>query len=1369
MPGTVLGRQYQIIERIGAGGMGEVLLASDLALDRFVAIKILRPELSTLLETDARFRREARLLARLCHPNVVTVHAFGSASELHYIVMEYVRGESLEERLRRSGRLEPRLVGHVMAQIGSAVAEAHKSGIVHRDLKPANVLVTSLAGDPHFIKVVDFGVAKVFGREGGLELAVDGQASGTPLYMSPEQIDARDADGRSDVYALGIMACELITGARPFDETGGVARLFAERLFYEPTAPSRLAPELCLTPGIDAVIGRALARDPGDRYQSVEHFTHDLLRELRALGDGVASASRPSAAVHSAVLELSETVIVDMEGAGQTASGTTAQTMTGALPWLGGSGAWTRREGHDERTVRSATVLYVDLSSGGLDGSLDVDEYLDCLAVVGARFEKLLERHGGVALGPFAERVLALFEPEGAAENDAERAVDAALQIRSALSALASDPTIPPSFRLSFRVGVDAGRVAITQPRGGAPMLSGAPIYEARRIALASAPGEVHVAHAVLRRVRGLYETEPVGDEGGRRRVLSKKSTTYLGTNEIHGVRVGLIGRDEEMSVLRAALARAVRERATEVLVIAGPAGVGKSRLCAGFMEELEDRPGERYRFEMGRSTPAGQGTPYEPFIGAIRHRARLSDDDSPDQVRVKLDHYVRRFLAEDPTSLGEEEQVLGQRLAALLGVPDAGTRDEDVVAGEEARKKLMFDAVALAYRRLAREHPLLFLFEDFEWATAATKALIGHVLERLAGMPALFVLVCRTDGGAMPDLSFVHQRSDVTLLPLSPLTEASSEALIRHVLRALIEVPGWLVRQIGALSGGVPLIVEETVHELLDESVIVVEEGRWRLSSSRGASVRLPETLEQLFLGRIDRLEPLLREAVEAAAVAGRRFWPSLLAELMEGRFEPRLLSELLRRGIFVERRDASLQGELNYAFAQTALQEVAYRNAPRARRRALHRAAALWLERATRGSGGTHDEAIGHHFREAGELARALPYTRSAAERAMRTHAIEEAVRLLEGAREILLEMPASEIAEDERQRQLAPLLASLVHELVLAGSLARAVELADEALGRFGRGVGIEAHELARIAIGKGWALEHLGRYAEARESFVEAERLLDEEGSLLALMALTGEMGARGHLGDYGDCAERLRRTLALCDGTPASQEWGRALSSAHRVLANSEVLFGRFEESERQYRRAHELALAANAPVEAVDALNGLAALHYFGGRLDRAEDTWRQALAQAERWDLVQHRSVLLSNVGELELARGDARAARETLGRAEALHVRLGSERGLGETQRALAECHLVLGALDEARSHAERGLALAEKLRSPYMRGTAHRTLARVMHAQCGGADEEARAAVARHLDAGIAAFEAAGMDKLAAETRELFTTLLGAATPS
>jgi len=1368
-PGKVLGQQYQIIRKLGEGAMGYVLLANDLALDRFVAIKVLRPAIATLFETNARIRREARLLSRLNHPNVVVLYSFGSESpDLHYIVMEYVTGETLEKRLEGRGQLDPLLVWHIMSQMGSAVADAHQHSIIHRDLKPANVLLTARAGDSNHVKVVDFGVAKAL-QPDGASTSSSGLTGwvGTPAYMAPDV----EPHSTADIYALGTIACELLTGRRPFDESGSMGDILLRKMNGEHTVPSRLRPDLDWIRGtqLDAVISKAIACKPEDRYQSVEQFLLDLYMELPQVARARPPSSLPPGPFPSdpppSVSRPPPLPVIQPRPPSPAMTTTIDAQAPQPAPAAGaGAGA--------PEIIRDATVLYLDLMGAVAAGSIDMDEYLDCLGVVGARLRQVLEQHRGVELGPLADQLVVLFRSDGVSENDAERALDAALAVRSTLAALSRDPTIPASFQLEFRIGIDTGRLASSAAGDGVAVVHGAPLFEARRLARAALAGQVRISNGVFRRVRGLYEWGVPGDphgDGTGRVVRAKRSVAYLKPAEIHGVRVSLVGRERELGVVRAALRRAVEEKSPRVLAVTGPEGVGKSRLAAEFIKEIEDRRGETYYLEMGRCTPGWQGVPYEPFIQAIRHRARLLDDDPPEKARMKIEHYIRRFLVDDPTRFGEDEQRLCRELAALLGVPDEEERRRarGDGGGDEARRKQMFDAVASVYRRVSARYPILFVLDDFEHATAPTKALLAHVVASLSGCKALFLVLLRAETPeSVFTASLLRSRPVFEALHVGPLGREAGEALAKHMLRALVEVPMWLVRRIGDLAEGVPLIIEEIVHDLIDNGVIAVEEHGWRMAGPPGVSVRLPAGLAQIYLRRFERLELRLREAVEAAAVAGRRFWPSLLRKMLGGRLDAPVLADLTRRGIFVERRDVILQGESDHAFAQAAMQEVVYQSVPPARRRDLHKAAAVWLERVMRGAGAMReDNTIGHHFREAGDLKRALPYELRAAEHAMRVHAIEEAVRLLESCRETLQQLAAADPGSRELQRQLAEVMASLVHQLVLAGDPERAVALAEETLAGLDASHPETAREAARIAIGRGAGLELLGRHVTARDAFMAATRLLGGDTSLLALMALAGEVSAAVHLGEQDGSAARLRRLVEAHGAAPASQEWERALSAAHRALGKRELELGHHEASEAELMRAYDLALSAIAPVEAVAALDSLAALHQGRGDLERAAATWRAALEQAERADLAWYRSVILVHLGELELSRGEAARAREALQHALALHQQLRSERGLAEAHRALAECYLALGELDLAWAQAQRSLDHALRARSPLALGEAHRAAAQVLHGMAlRGARPGALAEVTHHLDASLSAFEAVGQRRWIERTKALRAELLG-----
>ena len=285
--GTVLFGQFELLEVCGEGAMGTVYRAWQTGMERQVAVKILRPELLRDPAVVKRFDREARAVARLTHPNIVTVFMVGQTEDgLPFLVMEFVEGEPLADVLRREGNFAEMRVLRIARQVTSALAEAHAEGIVHRDLKPANILVTHRRRAQDFVKVLDFGIAKIL-REGNPQdpdtdshLTKQGTIFGTPHYIAPEQAQGGDVDHRADIYSLGVVMYRLTTGRLPFDGAG-ISVLLAH-MQQKPPAPRDLAPELDAR--VEAVILKAMEKDPANRYQSAEEMSEAIEAAAVAMG-----------------------------------------------------------------------------------------------------------------------------------------------------------------------------------------------------------------------------------------------------------------------------------------------------------------------------------------------------------------------------------------------------------------------------------------------------------------------------------------------------------------------------------------------------------------------------------------------------------------------------------------------------------------------------------------------------------------------------------------------------------------------------------------------------------------------------------------------------------------------------------------------------------------------------------------------------------------------------------------------------------------------------------------------------------------------------------------------------------------------------
>jgi eukaryotic-like serine/threonine-protein kinase len=275
--GRVLGGTYRVERKIGEGGMGAVFAARNVRTGKPYAVKVLLPELGRRKEAIARFEREARALAALGHAGIVGIHDFATESDgLAFLVMDQLEGEELGARIKRDGRLSPEHAVHLALEIASALAAAHALGIVHRDLKPSNVFLTRRDGQDERAVLLDFGLARSVhgGEEEGLgKVTASGVVMGTPHYMSPEQAQGRPVEARSDLYSLGAILFEMLSGRPPF-EGPSLAMLFA--LLVTTDAPTLASLGVSVDPALDALVHACLEKDPARRPASAA----DLVKRL---------------------------------------------------------------------------------------------------------------------------------------------------------------------------------------------------------------------------------------------------------------------------------------------------------------------------------------------------------------------------------------------------------------------------------------------------------------------------------------------------------------------------------------------------------------------------------------------------------------------------------------------------------------------------------------------------------------------------------------------------------------------------------------------------------------------------------------------------------------------------------------------------------------------------------------------------------------------------------------------------------------------------------------------------------------------------------------------------------------------------------
>jgi class 3 adenylate cyclase len=890
---------YRLERPIGSGGMGTVWRAWDERLERWVALKQIRTDV-TLRHGRERLWREARAAARLNHPSIVHVYDILEGTDGDWIVMELVEGRTIRCLLDEEATLPPERVVKICREITEGLAEAHAEGILHRDLKAANVIVAHSGR----AKILDFGLAKQIPGEDDprkQDLTQTGIILGTCHAMSPEQALGRALDERSDLFSLGSLLYEMLTGTAPFRAENNVLSL-ARVMDFTPPPLQRSHPDVPLA--LCELVSWLLQKEPHNRPRSAAEV-------LAAL-----DSAHPASLAHPLPPD-ARTAMTFAEGRAAVAPTDQATLEQGY-----------RQSGGERRTVTIVCCGLVQLDRGsGELGRLD----LEVLSEAATAFETLGEeicRELSGTLGAALGRTLWLyFGYPQAHENDAERAIRAARELQARFAAL----PISAAHRLAVRIGVHTGpAVAVPRPSAGQALQPGDTFDIAMAIQSHVPAGKIGVSAASFQLLGKRFAVQPL--PAVHLRDLDATIAVYeLGAplepgSEEAGPVSPLVNREAELQILldRFRLARSVGGQA---VLITGEAGIGKSRLVRALSEHLSEPLSEGGVAEApvwltAQGSVFAQNTPLAPIIHLLERVIFAAADASNTAEGSAEDDRLRRLeaiLDEHGLSRPDYAPLLG----ALLSLPVE--ERYPLVLSPEARRKRTLAAILALLGALAERQPVVLVIEDLHWIDPSTLELLDLLLGELPMLSLLLVTTFRPDFTA----PWRHQTS-ATQLNLGGLSESHAAQLIRQVAEGK-GLPAEMHREIVVRTDGNPLFVEELTKAVLEG----VEGAEAEVPLRQPAGV--PFTLGASLLARLDRLGEA-KGVAQLAAVLGRTFSLELLEALswIKGAALSSALGRLVQAEILYRRGPAQTA---RYVFKHALIQDAAYLSLLASDRQQLHR----------------------------------------------------------------------------------------------------------------------------------------------------------------------------------------------------------------------------------------------------------------------------------------------------------------------------------------------------------------------------------------------------------------------------------------------
>lgn len=719
---------YRVEDRLGAGGMGEVYRGYDERLERPVALKHIQANLMSQPGALARFRREAKTIARLNHPVIVQIYDWVETDDGCWYVMELVTGATLKD-VFAEGPLMPAEAVSLGSAIADGLAAAHEAGVSHRDLKPANVMITQ-AGR---VKILDFGLSKSFYSEREESLTDDGKVVGTASAMSPEQALAEPVDERSDLFSLGSLLYEAAVGESPFRQ-GNAVRTLA-RICSEPHK-SVIERYPAVSRELSGLLDELLEKEPDRRPDSAAAVVVRLAKIANQLARDASDVSTTDLGGRLKSLTESVTLaVVPGSRSGETHETRSLQIRPGrSHPRRSRSGR--PRPGSNRSSDsysrptserRQVTVVSAELVTA--DGEdLDVEDLYELLPELEGLALELDERWGGHAKKIFDHRLVICFGYPVSQEDEARRAVHAALELVDRISGLTAVAGLPGS-RLAVRVGLDTGLAVVAADQSGERLVLGRILDRVGAVREAADTGVVFLSaetEALVERYVECRREEPIQLPG------SKQARAVYGVREIRdfaaaGPDLELVARREELALLLGRW-RTARTGDGQVVLVTGVAGIGKSRLARELTAELVAEGAEHLILD---GAPDAGSSSLWPVARLLLQILEIDSAAAEPDELSRLEAFLSR------RDLEPAEHV--PYLAPLLSLPAS----ERYPAPDLAPRRLQ-ETVLEVLLAPALEGPMVLVVEDLHWLDPSTLELVGRLLAEIEALPVLAVLTFR-------------------------------------------------------------------------------------------------------------------------------------------------------------------------------------------------------------------------------------------------------------------------------------------------------------------------------------------------------------------------------------------------------------------------------------------------------------------------------------------------------------------------------------------------------------------------------------------------------------------------------------------------